>query len=324
MQIRRVCSVFLALAVTAQTAAAQSFDAAGTRAAGMGGAFVAVADDASAVFWNPAGLASASFFSLVLDRKSRESRPDSASSGGSDSGFTFALGVPALGLSYYRLRASSVDLEAPDLRVQNLVTHHTGATLVQTVGPGLTVGATLKFVRGVAASEIRPGSSVDSALDDAADLTGRASNAFDTDVGVMFVSGPVKAGFTVRNLFEPGFETEEGIELSLDRQVRAGVSYALADGWIAAADAEMLRARDSSGIDRRFLALGAEGLVSPRAAIRAGARFNTLGDVPGGAASTLSIGGSYAVRSGIWLDGAATIGSRWGGRGWGISARFVY
>src|SRR5215468_8588160 len=29
----------------------------GARAAGMGGAFVAVADDPSAVFWNPAGLA---------------------------------------------------------------------------------------------------------------------------------------------------------------------------------------------------------------------------------------------------------------------------
>src|SRR3989304_5776865 len=37
---------------------------AGTRAMGMGGSFVAVADDASAVFWNPAGLARLSYGQL--------------------------------------------------------------------------------------------------------------------------------------------------------------------------------------------------------------------------------------------------------------------
>ncbi len=37
---------------------------AGTRAVGMGGSFVSVADDASAVFWNPAGLADLSFGEL--------------------------------------------------------------------------------------------------------------------------------------------------------------------------------------------------------------------------------------------------------------------
>ena len=37
---------------------------AGTRAVGMGGSFVSVADDASAVFWNPAGLAQLSFGEL--------------------------------------------------------------------------------------------------------------------------------------------------------------------------------------------------------------------------------------------------------------------
>src|SRR4029450_12309789 len=41
----------------------QSFDVIGTRALGMGGAFVAVADDASVTWWNPAGLPN----SLILD-----------------------------------------------------------------------------------------------------------------------------------------------------------------------------------------------------------------------------------------------------------------
>src|SRR5687768_14058729 len=55
-----VTSAFLFFigAVTAQASAQTSFEVVGSRALGMGGAFVAVADDPSAAFWNPAGLAS--------------------------------------------------------------------------------------------------------------------------------------------------------------------------------------------------------------------------------------------------------------------------
>ena len=47
-------AVFLLASSTA--VAAQSFEAVGTRAAGMGGAFVAIADDATSAYSNPAGL----------------------------------------------------------------------------------------------------------------------------------------------------------------------------------------------------------------------------------------------------------------------------
>ena len=57
-------AVLLALAM-ARVAAAQGD--VGTRAAGMAGAFVAVADDATAVYWNPAGMATGSLVSVVLD-----------------------------------------------------------------------------------------------------------------------------------------------------------------------------------------------------------------------------------------------------------------
>ena len=53
----------LFLSVPAVTRFSQSFDVVGTRALGMGGAFVAVADDASATWWNPAGLPN----SLIVD-----------------------------------------------------------------------------------------------------------------------------------------------------------------------------------------------------------------------------------------------------------------
>ena len=63
----------------------------------MGGAFVAVADDASAVYWNPAGLATGSYFSLLLDWKSAKTAPDDLDIGaGSTSAGVIALSMPAL------------------------------------------------------------------------------------------------------------------------------------------------------------------------------------------------------------------------------------
>src|SRR5262245_56330695 len=56
--LRTILLVLAVFAVGPYPAFAQQpFESVGTRALGMGGAFVAVADDSSAVYWNPAGLA---------------------------------------------------------------------------------------------------------------------------------------------------------------------------------------------------------------------------------------------------------------------------
>lgn len=327
MRFRRVAASFVPCFLAVAPAFAQSFDAVGTRAAGMGGAFVAVADDASAVYWNPAGLAAGAFFSAVLDRLASEARPEDSTVAGAQSSVLFSLTMPALGLSYYRLRATGIS-QGPTIGgwpgVENLVTHHGGVTLVQSVAPGLAVGATLKLVRGVAGTEVMIGQSRDGALDAGADILGRASNAFDADIGVMLTAGRLRAGLTVRNLFEPSFDAAGGGTLSLDRQARVGIAWTVADGWLVASDADLLRARDAVGYDRRHLAVGTEGRLGGRAVVRAGTRLDTAGKGPGGRAATVSVGGSYAVLGSLWLDGAGTLGSRWGGRGWGLAARFVY
>src|SRR5262245_6894299 len=131
--VRAVLLVVLVLA--SAEALAQPFESVGARAQGMGGAFVAVADDASAVYWNPAGLASGAYLSLVLDRTTAETNVSADGRAGGRSGWLLALSAPAIGLSYYRLRATTVApvvglAPRPLSRLESLVTHHVGATLV--------------------------------------------------------------------------------------------------------------------------------------------------------------------------------------------------
>ena len=59
--------VWPTLATCASPASVQVFESIGVRALGMGGAFVVVADDATANYWNPAGLATGPFLSALVD-----------------------------------------------------------------------------------------------------------------------------------------------------------------------------------------------------------------------------------------------------------------
>ena len=184
-------TILLSLPVSAH---AQAEAPVGVRAAGMGGAFTAVADDASAAFWNPAGFASGAIVSLVVDANILDRR----------SGGLVALGTPPLGLSYYRTA-----IAAEKNGRNRLVAHHAGLSLVQSVGGRLAVGTTLKVVHGIAA------------LPEEGAAT--SSNKFDADVGVMTTGSLGQLGLSIRHLFQPEFKTPGGA-IRLDRRVRAGVS----------------------------------------------------------------------------------------------------
>ncbi|HXG55700.1 MAG TPA: conjugal transfer protein TraF [Vicinamibacterales bacterium] len=321
---------------------AQSFDVTGTRAAGMGGAFVGVADDASALYWNPAGLAAGSYFSLVLDASSRRAIPADRQQGSRQSSLFLGLTTPAFGVTYYRLHQSTA---APDsllvpvgsagssrnitgaagVRLNSLTTHHAGVTLVQSVVPGVAVGATLKMVRGFAASDLTASTTARSALDgDAVPADG--NTRFDADLGIMANSSRLKGGLALRNLREPEFTSKDGTVLRLERQIRAGMSWAATGSWLVAADVDLLTSRDAFG-ERRDGALGVEGKVARRATVRSGLKVNlaSTDDVAvDGSAKGFSVGGTFAVTPAVLLDGVAVTGGDRAGRGWGISARFVY
>jgi len=302
---------------------AQSLDALGTRAQGMGGAFVGVADDASAVYWNPAGLAGGAYFSLVIDGNTAEAIPDGLANASARSGWLLALATPALGLSYTRLQTTIVRpaIGVPEnSRVESLLTQHVGGTFVQSIIDQLAVGATVKLIRGIAAAANVPGNDRELLLDDI-DLIGHGSNTADLDIGVMAVASFGRAGLTIRNVTEPSFETGGGEELSLQRQARAGGSILLLPNWKLAGDVDLLETDGPFG-DFRELSLGTEAQVTRRLTARAGTRFNTAGDL--GATPAVSVGGSFAVMGSVQIDGQYTGGSDKALRGWGIAGRVVF
>jgi F plasmid transfer operon, TraF, protein len=152
------------------------------------------------------------------------------------------------------------------------------------------------------------------------------SHAFDMDIGAMVSAGSFRAGLTVRNLLEPGFETDAGAVMVLHRQVRAGVAvtpgreallHASEDGWIVAVDADLTRTPAIDG-GRRMVAAGAERwLAGHRVGLRGGARLNTVGAArPVGAA-----GISVAVKRGVLIEAHAARGGQDADRGWGAGLR---
>lgn len=309
--MKRRFALAAALMVYASPAAAQTFETVGARALGMGGAFVAVADDASAAWWNPAGLANGPLFSLGIERSEfSRRRPGLAGAPPAieRSSFFFGAASLPLGLSYIRTRETyAVQGPADEAVVRDLVTHQAGVTVLQSITDAIVVGGTIKYVRGSAAS-----------APDGAPLERAGGNAFDADLSVMAVSGPVKAGLTFRNILSPEFEAPDGTRLELPWMARAGVAYLATPALTLAADVD-LRPLDLPGDRRRMLALGSEYRLT-RFALRAGARFDSIGPInPLG-----TVGGSYAVRNGIWVDVWAATGAQAADRGWGVAGRVLY
>jgi F plasmid transfer operon, TraF, protein len=318
-------------------ATAQGVEALGTRALGMGGAFVAVADDATAVYWNPAGLPRSGIIVASLEWQTLETGEETPTPliGLQDgSGTLVAFGTPPFGLTYYRLRETRLDvplagpsLSATDqsapLVAASLVTHNAGASLAQSIGKFLDVAATIRFVRGVASVAPLAGDVArEAALDRAADVPGHGSQTVDVDVGALVAIGRLRAGLVARNVWEPAFDTDApGVSISLDRQVRAGVAwYGSSLSTVVACDVDLTRT-SSAAKPRRHVAIGGEHWwAGRRFGARAGLRLNTIDEAhPAGSA-----GASVGLTSSVFLDAQLTHGGSSADRSWGVGVRFAY
>ncbi len=297
---------------------AQGFEAVGMRALGMGGAFVAVADDASATYWNPAGLVTGPLVTVVAEagRGRYEdapvpvgpSAPPGTRAALGHHGTLVALGTWPVGATFYRLSSSSARVLTAGpvpppvgtaASLARLITTHVGINVLHTVVEGLHVGATVKYVHGSAAVDgVAP--APPDPLDRAGDLDGRGSSRADLDAGMMLDLPRLKVGLTARNLTAPAFETAiAGTRLQLERQVRTGLAVRASESLLVSVDADLTANDDPAG-ERRSLAAGLEQRFwQERAAVRGGLRVSTMG----AARPTLTTGASVALRGGIFADG---------------------
>jgi hypothetical protein len=325
--------LLLLLVALPGTAAAQITETLGSRALGMGGAFVAVANDSSATWWNPGALAEGPFLDAAFATSTTE--VDEGRPAGRASATGFAMTTPPAGFSYYRWRMTEIPTDAgqPDredeqagIPLRALSAAQIGVTLVHSLMTGVHAGATVKYVRGTLrtdfASAALPPSDL---LDRADDLEGGDSQqGVDVDLGLLAVSGPMRGGVLVRNLAELEFEGPDGAPVvRLPRQVRLGAAFDAESKGVplmVSLDVDVVRYDTSYG-ERRVVAFGAEHwLVRRRLAVRGGARFNTVGSET----RAVTAGASFGVRSGLYVDGHLVRGGNADEQGWGIAARVSF
>src|SRR5262245_2215010 len=171
--------VLLSLALAAPAASAQTTNGIGVRAQGMGGAFTAVADDATAWWWNPAGLAGGPFFNGLLEFD----RPDTSTD---DLVRGFSVAYPALGVMYYRfpLRqirlSTSTETSASIRQDDEAALRVYGATVGQSFGNHFVLGTTVKLVHA-----------------------DNVATNLSFDIGAMASFGEARFGVAVRDVAEP-------------------------------------------------------------------------------------------------------------------------
>jgi hypothetical protein len=271
----------------------------------MAGAFTAVADDATATWWNPAGLATGAYFNAIIEY-GRLTDSDGTRRG-------VSVAFPALGLSYYRMTVSEMQpagstagsagsrQDPAALNVRSVDLSQFGATVGQSVGRYVVVASTLKLLR--AAGDTQAG----------------------LDLGSMAALGPLRLGVMLRNVTEPTFGAGDAA-VTLRRQVRGGAALSvpgrtsLFAGATLAVDADF-RSVPSALADERRVAVGAEVWLWKRAI---GARAGISGSTVGDSRTATSGGISAMVRQGLFVEGQLTGGSDVTRRGWTTALRVTF
>jgi hypothetical protein len=297
---RVMVSIVIACAL-ARPATAQIYETVGIRAQGMAGAFVAVTDDSTATWWNPAGLATGAYFSGNVEHRTGQGTSDEGTLG-------VSLMVPSLGISYYRVRVGAV---APTSAVPTTGEPHdqgTGGTLPsfvltqigvtagQSIGEYLVVASTLKLVH--------------------ADQT-----RGDLDLGALVKVGSLRLGISARNIQAPDL-TADGNPVEHARQVRVGAAYMPGPrggvALIAAVDADLTATGTADG-EVRHVAGGAE-VRAGRLGLRAGVSVNTVAALR----PSFSAGASVGVQAGMFLDAHVTRGDDDAMKAWGFALRVTF
>jgi hypothetical protein len=288
-----VSIVCFVVALLPARASAQIYETFGIRAQGMGGAFVALADDATASWWNPAGLASGALLNSSIESIHGDPSEMRARA--------IAIAIPSFGLSYYRLPLSGIrptgsTVPSPPGRQDLGDLSQFGVTVGQSIGDHFVLASTLKIVNG------------------------QGDTLGDLDIGAMVRAGHARLGVNVKNVTKPTFGSGDDA-VDLTRQVRVGAaltSDTKGPSLVSlTVDADLTTSGTVAG-DERHLAAGAEVWhTNRRIGIRGGMAFNTVGDARYSASAGVSLG----FRKGAFFEAQTTGGKDYARRGWSFGLR---
>jgi hypothetical protein len=243
----------------------------GVRAQGMAGAFAAVADDASAVFWNPAGLARArgkdallSGQWLSLDRTQASVAASTNSRGGLGFGFAWIYA----GVNHLDARTGSGDVFGEIDDSENAVFFAVGLPLIG----NLAAGAAVKLIWQTL---------------DVPQLGASTANGRAVDLGLQYRIGSTRLGATVKNLAGQLDWTVRRSALQSNK-TREDLPLTLTLGGAHRVMANLLVAADvqTNDIDT-YANAGVEYRISPMLTMRGGIRG--VGGKEGGGGSAFGV-----------------------------------
>ncbi len=224
----------------------------GARAMGMGGAFVAVADDVTALHWNPAGLAGLPGVQVFGMRTSVYSVD-----GLSEDAVLTSYGTGSMGYGLGWMRTGAADLYSEDTLLAGYGT--------ETPIDGLAAGITLKRF-----SVEAPGYEY---YNDPAFAAG-GDDAYAADLGALYRRGKWSVGATVRNLGEPKLQllsttAEEDLD-PIVSELRLGGTYLFRDVMLMTVEWRAPREAPEYYEDQYSINLGSEVWFYDAFALRAG------------------------------------------------------
>jgi len=212
----------------------------GPRAVAMAGAFSAVADDGSAIFWNPAGIAFLESQELLF------THADLYGVGITDNLAAWAVPLTrrhALALDWYHSGFDDGELSFGENRLDMAYAFR--------LNQRVSMGSTFKYLSqdtGLDGREVRNGSGVG------------------MDLGLMVEAWPrLKFGLVAQDVFDTEIDSGEGSVVAFPRNVRWAAAYEVGSYGVAAVD-----------IDDRYH-IGAEARPLQALALRAGAEVDRTG-----------------------------------------------
>ena len=242
----------------------------GARATSMGGAFTGVADDSTAFYWNPAGIAFGAFLGAGIyhgrEQSDRGGRMFEDRASGLSLEYTF------MGVAFTQFR-QSVGVDSDH---RGLDTFDVAVSVLQSLPiDNLVVAANVHYLSGTTSlGDVQSGSS-----------------SWDVDLGVMYEhNGFFRAGLMLSHLREARFVLPDDERLRVPRHARAGISFRLPQSFLIAFDADLSTQGPSSDTWRE-ISLGAEkGFLDRRLFIRGGLRAEAGSNLGSRPALSLGVG----------------------------------